>query len=336
MNSLAFAASALVTGLRSQSDVVLATIPTLESSFSAYLLAKLRRVPFILNIEDLWPDSIVAMGFTNKPIIAWMRLIERFLYQQADHILIIAEGMRQYLEDCGVESKKITTLPLGANIASSITARETIRERYKWSPSDIVCGYVGSHGPANDLETIIAAAKKVTDPRIRFALVGDGSDKVRLQNLAGVLGLTNLEFLDAVNPSDVPSLLRSLDIGIATLKDTQLFKAARPTKLFEYMEAGLPIVCAIDGEARDFVEAVGAGVFALPQDADDVARVIRNLASDEGRRRTMSRCGKQSILELYNRDKIAQRLQSIISEVDYTSGHGPRSDHGTKTSPVSW
>jgi glycosyltransferase involved in cell wall biosynthesis len=129
------------------------------------------------------------------------------------------------------------------------------------------------------------------------------------------MSLRNLEFMGAVKPAEVPSLLRGLDIGIATLRNTELFKAARPTKLFEYMEAGLPILCAIDGEARRFVEDVGAGVSAKPEDAQDVTRAVLSLASDEKARHSMGMKGRQYIQQHASRKRLAERLQSILTSI---------------------
>jgi len=327
LNILTFAVSALLKGFFASTDVIVVTIPTLESALSAWLLASLKRVPFILNIEDLWPDSLVAMGFNNGFVIAVLRKLERFLYRRANHIFIIAENMRDHVQRSGGTSSKISLLPLGATISATSVRREQIRAQYGWDPSDIVCGYVGSHGPANSLDTIIQAAATIQDARVRFVLFGDGSDKDRLRDKAERLALANVRFMDAISPTEVPSLLRGLDIGIATLKNTNLFKGARPTKLFEYMEAGIPIVCAINGEARQLIEQVGSGVFVEPENFRGVASAIGELANDQSRRQRMGELGRHYIEEFASRDKLAAQMQSTVTEVCRRCSQGAPERH---------
>lgn len=314
LNIVTFAGSALLKGLLTPADVVIVTIPTLESGVSAFLLSRIKRVPLILNIEDLWPDSLVAMGFRNKIIINILRKIERFLYRRAAQIFVIAEDMRGHIAQNGGNPKTISLLPLGANIAEPNVSREQIRVRYGWKPSEVVCGYVGSHGPANSLDTVIKAAATIRSEQVRFVLFGDGSDKARLREQSEQLALNNVQFMDAISPAEVPSLLRGLDVGLATLKNTELFKAARPTKLFEYMEAGLPIVCAIDGEARHLIEEIGSGIFAEPEDYRSVAQAVSELAENRERRVAMGSLGQRYIREFAGRDKLAAQLQSHLSK----------------------
>jgi glycosyltransferase involved in cell wall biosynthesis len=316
LNIIGFSLLSLWRGLFVPGGIVLAVTPPLESACTAWLLSRLKGVPLVLDVEDLWPDSLISMGFTNRWVIGWLRGLERFLYRHSDHILVVADQMRKYLLDQGVPGSKISLIPLGANLPAATDNRSAIRAQYGWRDDQVIAVYVGAHGPANALETLIRAAQLLVDePALQIVLFGDGSDKPRLQQLLQSLKLTNVRLADPVPPGEVPAILGAADIGIASLKDTPTFKTVRPNKIYEYMAAGLPIACCIDGEARQIVEEVGSGIFIRPEDDHGLAAQLRRLACDSEWRRSLGANGYRFCREEGDRRKLAATMGAVLEKV---------------------
>jgi glycosyltransferase involved in cell wall biosynthesis len=316
LNILTFSKLSFWRGLWQPVDVIVTVTPPLESAFAAWLLARVKRVPFVLDVEDLWPDSLITMGFKNKLVVGWLRFLERFLYRHADHFLAVADKMGEYLGEQGVPEAKIDIIPLGANLPEPKRNRAEVRRQYGWQDDQVVAVYVGAHGPANALETLIQAAGQLQkDPKIRIALFGDGSDKPRLKKLLNEAELSNIKLEDPVAPETVPEILNAADIGIASLKNTPTFQTVRPNKLYEYMAVGLPIACCIDGEARELISQIGSGIPIVPEDSDALAAALRKLADDDALRRKMGDNGRRFVIAEGDRVKLAQRMGVVLQKV---------------------
>lgn len=316
LNIVVFSFFSFWKGLFTGGDVIVAVTPPLESAWSAWLLSRIKRVPFVLDVEDLWPDSLISMGFRNKVVIGLLRLLERFLYQHADHILTVAQEMKEYLLRQGVPEAKVTLIPLGANIPSDRQNRTAIRGRYGWQDDQVIAVYVGAHGPANALETLLKAAEDLTGfEQVKIVLFGDGSAKPGLKEKLAALNLTNISLEDPVTPEMVPDILRAAEIGIASLKDNDTFKTVRPNKLYEYMAVGLPIVCCIDGEAKRFVEEVGAGVAVTPEDHQGLAIALKKLTQNAELRHEMGENGRRFVALEGDRVKLAKVMGQTLKKV---------------------
>lgn len=318
LNIVIFSFHSFWRGLLTPARVVITVTPPLESAFSGYLLARVKHIPFVLDVEDLWPDSIIAMGFHNKYVIGWLRFLERFLYRHADHILAVATEMQEYLNKRGVPASKITMVPLGANLPAecSTSQRSEIRAKYGWPADLVVAVYVGAHGPANALETLIKAAQAITEHNhIKIVLFGDGSDKPRLVKLLNDAKLTNISLEDPVAPEMVPQILQAADIGIASLKDTNIFKTVRPNKLYEYMAVGLPVICCIAGEARRLIAEVGSGIPVNPEDHLGLADALRQLAQDHEYRKKLGQNGYHYVRKSGDRVQLAAQMGTVLTKV---------------------
>ncbi len=318
LNILFFSFCSFWRGLWIPAEAIVTVTPPLESAFSGWLLARVKRIPFMLDVEDLWPDSIIAMGFRNKLVIGWLRFLERFLYRHSDHFLTVAGEMKEYLRKQGVPDSKISMIPLGANLPPEFSSarRDEIRERYGWPEKKIIAVYVGAHGPANALETLINAAKYLPeDTPVQIVLFGDGSDKPRLSKILSKSNLSNIKMEDPVPPEMVPQILQAADIGIASLKDTDTFKTVRPNKLYEYMAVGLPVICCISGEAGRFITEIGSGIQVTPEDASGLAETLEKLSQNAEYRQKLGKKGYDYVRTFGDRAQLAAVMGGIIEKV---------------------
>jgi glycosyltransferase involved in cell wall biosynthesis len=319
LNWLSYGVTSLVAGLRlGRVDAVYASSPHLLAGLSGWALARLRRVPFVLEIRDLWPDVLVDMGTLaeSSPLFRLLRALERFLYRKAARVVVLADGSVPRLCELGVERARIDLIPNGADPDDfrSPGDRDGLRARFGFDGFVVV--YAGAHGPANGLDLVLdaAATLRSVEPDVSFALVGDGVEKARLQERAAREGLDNVYFLDPVPKSDIPALFHAADAGLHALADVPLFRyGVSPNKLYDYLAAGLPTVTNTPGEVGGIVREAEAGVAVGPTGiAEGVAQVRR--ASDE-QRRTWGENGRRWMAAHRSRRALAARLEAVLDSV---------------------
>ena len=296
-------------------DLIWGTSPNLFQAWTAWLSARLKRKPFLLEIRDLWPEFAVAMGaLTNPLLIRMSQWLERFLYNHADRIIVNSPGFIPYIRDiCG---KTPDLVPNGADEEMFAGADGTaFREQYGLK-DDFVVMYSGAHGPANDLETVLNAADMLRDEAgIRFVFVGSGKDKPRLEALSAERRLGNVLFVPPVPKEQIAFVMAAEDAGLAILKRLDMFKTTYPNKVFDIMACGDPVICQIDGVIRDVVEENRAGVFVEPGDARALAETVLRLSVDPEGCRVMGENGRKAVMEKFNRDAAAVQLEKIFKEV---------------------
>jgi glycosyltransferase involved in cell wall biosynthesis len=294
-------------------DVVLGSSPHLLAALSGLITAKRYRVPFIFEVRDLWPESLVQLGLTNPVIIRPLQLLEEFLYARADAIVSLTEGIAADIQGRIKNPGKVHVLPNAVRKPTAITAegRAEVRQRLGWRDDEAIAIYAGAHGDANDLGQVVTAARKLdgTDG-VRFVLVGDGPTKAGL--IADAAELTNLDFLDAVPKSEIVEILQSADIGMLTLKPLPLFEGARPNKLFDYMGAGLPTISTVKGEAEKVLTDSGAGIAVAP---DGLADAVSRLSQDKAARARMSAAGFDHASNVQTREDIAREFAGILDQL---------------------
>lgn len=250
-------------------DVVYASSPHLLAALAGWLVAKARRARFVVEIRDLWPRVLVDMGHLQESSLLYRLLheLEKFLYRQAECIVVMAPGSKTALEEMGVAPGKITFIPNGADPEDFIPSadRDTLRNRYGFTKLTVV--YAGAHGPANGLNLLLDAAEQTRELPIDIVLVGDGVLKHELMDTARMRDLRNVRFLDPMPKSEIPDLLAAADVGVHVLADVDLFRTSvSPNKVFDYMAAGLFVVTNCPGAVTELVETAGAGIGVEPTD----------------------------------------------------------------------
>jgi glycosyltransferase involved in cell wall biosynthesis len=292
------------------------TSPPLTQALAAWALARLKGIPWVFEVRDLWPDFAVAMGvLRHGMLIRLAKALERFLYRRADRLVINSPGFHEPVQREGGDPARITLVANGVDSAAfELEGDGTALRAAHGLQGKFIALYAGAHGPANDLGVVVRAAQALRDdPRIVFLLVGDGMEKAALCKQAAELQLANLRFLPPIPKSGIPELFASADCGLAVLKAIPLFATTFPNKVFDYMAAARPVVLAIDGPIREVVEQAGAGIAVPPGDALAMATAVARLADDPELCRRMGQKGRECVRTSYARSQQAGRLEAVFA-----------------------
>jgi glycosyltransferase involved in cell wall biosynthesis len=297
-------------------DLIWGTSPPIFQAVSAWLAARLKRVPFLLEVRDLWPAFAIEAGILRNPLLIRLSLwLERFLYSHADLVVVNSPGYIEHVQDKG--AKHIEMIPNGSD-ASMFKPQENgsdLRKKYGLENIFLVV-YAGAHGISNDLPIILDAAKQLTkNAKIHFILVGDGKEKTALRQKAQGMTLTNLTFFDPVSKNQMADILAAADACIAILKPLELYKTTYPNKVFDYMAAGRPVLLVIDGVIRKVVEEAKCGLFVQPGDADDLVKKTVWLSQHKAEAKEMGRLGQNYLVEHFNRSALADKFISVFQEL---------------------
>jgi glycosyltransferase involved in cell wall biosynthesis len=319
LNWVSYAVGAAIRGMTTpKPDVVYASSPHLLAAVAGWFLARVRRARFVLEVRDLWPEVLVAMGRLDEHSVLYRLLheLEGRLYRAADHIVVLARGSRDAIAVRGVPGSSISFLPNGAEPSDfdPPAPRDELRNRY--GMAGLVFVYAGAHGPANGLDLLLAAAGEVRDslPDVTLVLVGDGPSKADLASDAEKRGLTNVRFMDPIPKEDMPALLGAADVGLHVLADVPLFRyGVSPNKLFDYMAAGLPVLTNVPGEVSDYVEEAEAGLRTEPSGL--AAAISRMARVSDDQRRAWGQSGRRHIGAHHTRVKLASDLERLLDSL---------------------
>ncbi|MBN1305066.1 MAG: glycosyltransferase family 4 protein [Anaerolineales bacterium] len=303
-------------------DLVWGTSPPIFQGWAAWMLARLKRVPLLFEVRDLWPKFAIAVGVLTNPRVIRMSLwLERFLYSHADQLVVNSPAYVEHVQGIA-PGKPVHLVPNGADPAMFDPADrgEAFRTGHALADKFVVL-YAGAHGMSNDLGVVLEAAGRLKDrPEVQIVLLGDGKEKPGLQTRAGELNLDNVTFLPPVSKRGMAAALAGADACIAILKPIEAYKITYPNKVFDYMAAGRPVALAIDGVIREVIEAAGCGLFAQPGDPAALAEAIRELAGSPEHSRLMGLSGRRYVEEYFNRAGLAEKLLGILEEMTGTAG----------------
>ena len=316
MSFMSFMVSSLVTALRVHKvDIIWGTSPPIFQAATAYAVARLKRVPFILEIRDLWPDFAIETGVLNNKALIWAsRRLERFLYNRADRLVVNSPGFIPHISGCGVAPAKIELVPNGVDITAFKPADkgEDIRRQLGCEGKFVVL-YAGAHGLANDLETLLVAARYLAAyPQIIFLLVGGGKERDQLRAKAEEMELDDVNFVPAQPKERIPDYLAAADVCIAILKNIPMFATTYPNKVFDYMAAARPTVLAIDGVIRQVVEDAEGGTFVEPGNPRALADVILTYYKDRELCRIHGLQARRHVAAKFDRELQGAKLRIIL------------------------
>ena len=305
-------------------DVVVATSPQFFTACAGWAVAGLKRVPYVFELRDIWPESIKAVGAMQDSLaIRLLERIELFLYRRADKIVSVTESFKRSLGARGVDVRKIDVVTNGVDIERfSPRPKDAALERELGLQDCFVAGYVGTHGLAHGLETLLQAAQQLQADqapeaqRIRVVLLGDGARKAALKAQAQAMGLRNVVFIDSVAKDQVARYWSLLDVSIIHLRASELFTTVIPSKLFECMGMGIPVLHGVRGESADIVVREGVGEPFEPENAAALAQLLLQFSADPGMlERYRARC--LGAAGHYDRRALATRmllgLQALVA-----------------------
>ncbi len=321
-NYLSFMVSAVLAarGL-DRPDVVVATSPQFFCGWAGVLVSRMKRRPFVLEIRDIWPESIETVGAIRfRPVLRFLSWLERKMYRAAHHIVTVGEGYRDNLLTKVPPGKPITVIPNGVDLERFNLKLTNGQLRSQWGlEGKFVCGYVGTIGMAHGLEVVLEAADLLRQSGrddITFLLVGDGAERARLERLAREKGLERrVVFTGRLPKEQMPEVIASCDCCLVHLRKTELFQTVLPSKLFEIMAMERPIILGVRGQAQRILEEAQAGLLMEPDCARSLVDRVVYLAENRELCLRLSASARQYVAQHYPRDVLAERMLEVLKRV---------------------
>ncbi len=288
LDYMSFMVSGFLAGLFVKKvDVIIGTSPQFFTVCAAFMLSMVKRLPWVFELRDIWPESIRAVGASSSSkLFNILELLELFLYRRANTIIVVTNAFKDKLVQRGIDQKKIYVVTNGVDL-TSFTPRpkdSDLISQYNLG-NKFVVGFIGTHGMAHGLEVILEAAKKLKEvgqeDRFRFILIGDGAKKSMLVNRVISEGIDNIIFIDSVSKSEVTRYWSMLDTSIIHLKKTELFKTVIPSKMFESMGMAIPILHGVEGESAEIIKRENVGLAFEPENSDQLIQSLYRLADDQ-------------------------------------------------------
>lgn len=321
LNYSSFCLSAAIAGLTIPSpEVVIASSPQLLVALSGYWIARCKKLPFVFEVRDLWPESLAAVGVgaAGSRLYRLLHRIAAFLYRKADRIVVVAPAFVDHLVEYwqvprekisvienGVETEKFSSHP-----AASLPFEMDLGGKF-------VVSYIGTMGMAHALETVLEAAIRLqaANPEILFLMIGEGAERERLLAHSQKLALTNLRFLGQQPRELIPALICASHACLVPLRKTELFKTVIPSKMLEFMSCARPVILGVEGQARSILEEADAGLAVEPENSIALANAILHLAANPEIARSLGQNGREFIVRNFSREQSARKYIELLEEL---------------------
>jgi glycosyltransferase involved in cell wall biosynthesis len=297
-------------------DVVWGTSPPIFQGITAWSLARLKRVPFLFEVRDLWPAFAIQVGVLQHPLlIKASEWLERFLYRRADRLIVNSPGFIEHVRARGARVVEVISNGADPRMFNPQDDGAAFRKLHELGGKYVVL-YAGAHGLSNDLGIVLEAAQILRQrPEVVFVFLGDGKEKSALMSRAEEMGLPNVCFIASVPKLEMDQALAAADACIAILKPIPLYATVYPNKVFDYMAAGRPVLLAIDGVIREVVEQAQAGIPVQPGNAPALAEAILTLACQPAVGRVMGLNGRSYVETHFDRVVLADKLARLLQEL---------------------
>jgi colanic acid biosynthesis glycosyl transferase WcaI len=310
-NHASFALSALASApVGGPADAVIVETPPLLLAGSAIAYSRLKKAALIVNVSDMWPDSAVALGTLRRPrLVSTARALEHACYRAAAAIVCPTRGIENALNELEEAAGKVRRIPPSVD-----------PELFPVSPArrngTFRVLYAGTVGMSQGLGTLVDAAEMLTDDAgIEIVIAGDGAEGPELRRRLVEGGLPNVEMLGRVPHERIPELYAEADAAVVLLRDKPLFEGALPTKMFEAMSAGRPLVLSAAGEAATLVQEASCGVVVPPERPRELAKALTDLARDRERAGKLGVAGRETVLERYSRERAFDRWYGLLTSL---------------------
>jgi glycosyltransferase involved in cell wall biosynthesis len=302
--------------------LIMATSPQFFCGWTGVVCAVLTWNRFLLEIRDIWPESITTVGAMKKGIaIRFLEVLEKWMYQSASWIVAVGEGYKQkIIARAPTTTSRISVITNGVDLEQFRPEEKDPDFQARWGLNGkFVCAYVGTIGMAHGLDIVLRAAslaKARQGSSIKYLLVGDGAEKSRLQALSQAQGLSDwIVFTGRLPKGEMSQVLSNSDCLLVHLKKSELFESVIPSKIFEAMAVGKPILMAVRGEAAEIVQASGSGLDLQPESEQELDAAVQRLSSDRCFYQSLCDKGRLFVEEHYSRDVLADRYLKLIRQL---------------------
>jgi glycosyltransferase involved in cell wall biosynthesis len=321
LNYTSFCFSAGATGLfLPRPDVVIATSPQLLVGLSGWWVAGWKRVPFVFEVRDLWPESLAAVGVSDGDSLLHRTLgtVAGFLYNRSDRVVVVTPAFEDYLvQHWRVPREKISVIENGVETQLFAPQTGSLLRREWGAEGKFIVSYIGTMGMAHGLETILHVAERLqnTNPEILFVILGEGAEKENIISLASKRSLKNLRFIDQQAREDIPAYIGASDACLVPLKKSDVFKTVIPTKMLEFMSCARPVILGVDGQARALLEQARGGIVIEPENSEALVDAVRYLAANRETASELGRNGREYIVRKLSRRQTAEKYIRVLEKL---------------------
>lgn len=312
---ISFSISSFIFGFFIKTDIIIATSPQFFTPVSARLLSFFRRKDWIMEVRDLWPDSIVAVGSMSKKsfLFLFLKYIEKKLYHSAKKIVVVTDSFKNYLKnEHGILESKIGVFKNGINIDNIknefLINKDSLKNELELT-NKIIISYIGTHGLAHALKFILESTQRVENSNIHFLFVGDGAEKNNLVKLSKTFKVKNFSFVDSVPKKEIYKYISISDYSLVNLKKSKEFLSVIPSKIFENIALYKPIILGVEGESKELIEHYEVGLSFIPENTQSFLNAIekiQNINTEKFRKN----CEKMT--KDFDRNEIAKKMIDFI------------------------
>lgn len=318
LDYISFSVTSFFAAIFERFDIIVATSPQFFTALAGRTLSFWKRKPWIMEVRDLWPESIKTVGaMKDNMFIRYFEKEEKWCYKSATRIVTVTDKFKTIIKEKGITDDKIEVVKNGANLnLYQPRPKEQSLVRKLNLENKVVLGYIGTHGMAHNLGFILDCAKRMMEshPSLHFLFIGDGAEKGKLLQKVKTENIRNVTMLDSIPKDEVSDHLSILDAAIINLKKSDLFTTVIPSKIFETSAMEIPILLGVDGEARSIVEQYGAGVFYEPENEGDFIQKVDQLFSNPDQIEKY-KTGCQKLAQDFDRKKLAVKMLDIINDI---------------------
>lgn len=297
-------------------DIIIATSPQFFTLISGYLISIIKRTPLVLEIRDLWPESIVSVGAMSDKsmVIKVLKKISLFLYKKSDLIICVTKSFKKDLISRGVNHKKIKVVENGFDLTKNLKPSLSIKEvekKFKISQNKFYVSFIGTIGMAHGLEIVLNAAFKVND-NVEFLIIGEGAKKTFLINEVKKRKIKNIKFIDNLNWQEIVNINQLINIHLVHLKKDDEFKKVIPSKIFESMALKKPIIMGVDGESREIVNNAGCAFNIEPENFNELVNIINTARTDHTSLESMGENGYNFLKKNFSRKILSNKMMKYL------------------------
>lgn len=318
LDFISFSVTSFLAGLFQKADIIIATSPQFFTALSGRTLSSFKRTPWIMEVRDLWPESIKTVGaMKDNAFIRYFEWEEKCCYKSAKKIVVVTDSFKKTLINRGIAAEKIEVIKNGANrdLFKPLPKDEALIKELGLEGKKVI-GYIGTHGMAHKLDFILQCAKNLQDKNYHFLFLGSGAERDNLLKLKEELQLNNVTMLDSVPKTEVSRYISIQDLSLINLRKSELFKTVIPSKIFENAGMEIPIILGVQGESQEIIEHYGAGLCFEPENEADFNAKLSTLLDDET---LYKKCkeGCRALSEDFDRKKLARKMLDVIEESMY-------------------